>query len=219
MLAALCGAAVLGLGGGCIVGRPMAYAPGAPPVALGAQEGLAVGTLKLSNTWKTGCQPHAKSVVVKAQAGEGASTRFQTVPFRTNAAEKDQWEEFLVALPLAPGGYTFTEVVSGAQCGIVFGSGLFRVDAPFRVEPGKAVYVGRIEALRRERKRDDEPRAGSVIPLIDQAVTGFSGGTFDVRVVDAFDADVALLKSGFAPLANVQIDKALMGTVGSTAAR
>lgn len=207
VVSALLVSAMVGLGGGCMTGRPMAFAPGAPPLALGASEGLALGTLKLANVYKTGCMPHASSVTVISSAG---SSRFATAPFRESAAENDQYEEVLVSLPLAPGEYTLTEIFARASCGIVFGSGTATVEAPFRVEPGEAVYIGRVVATRRERK-GDEPRAGSVIPFIDQAVTGFSGGTFDVRVVDNYVADVALLKSTFAPLANVAVQKPPVG--------
>lgn len=203
-------AAVAVLVGGCMTGRPMAFAPGAPPVALGPQEGLALGTLRVGNVFKPGCQPHAKSLLVRAAAEGEATTRFETTPIRSSAAENDQYEEFLVTLPLAPGGYQLVDVFVRANCGIVFGNGAIPVNAPFRVEAGKALYVGRIEAVRRERK-GDEPRAGSVIPLIDQAVTGFSGGTFDVRIVDAFDRDVPVLKATHAPLAGTEIQKALLG--------
>jgi hypothetical protein len=95
----------------------------------------------------------------------------------------------------------------------VYGSGVVPVFSAFRIEPGRAVYVGRVEAVRRERK-GDEPRAGSVIPLIDQAVTGFSGGTFEVKVVDRYDEDVALFKATYAPLAGVSVDKALLSAPG-----
>lgn len=210
ILTVVVAAGLVGMGAGCATGRPMAFAPEAPPLALGPQQGLALATLKISNAWKTGCQPHAKSLVVRPLAAEGADERFQTSPFRASAAENDQWEEVLVTLPLAPGGYQFGEIAAKASCGIVFGNGVVPVNAPFRVEPGKAVYVGRVEALRRERK-GDEPRAGSLIPLIDQAVTGFSGGTFDVRVVDAFAADVQALKATYPPLANMPIEQAPMG--------
>src|SRR5512133_674297 len=99
MVSALLLSAAVGLGGGCATGRPMAFAPGAPPLALGATEGLALGTVKLANLYKPGCQPHAQSLVVRSSAG---SARFKTVPFRQSAAEGNQFEEILVTLPLAP---------------------------------------------------------------------------------------------------------------------
>jgi hypothetical protein len=49
------------------------------------------------------------------------------------------------------------------------------------VEPNSVVYLGQVDATAVERK-DGELRAGPVIPLIDQAATGFSGGTWDISV-------------------------------------
>ena len=70
-------------------------------------------------------------------------------------------------------------------------------------------YIGHVQAVVRERK-DGEERAGPVIPLIDQAVVGASGGTFDVTISDAWATDEALFKSTFPALARVSIEKKLL---------
>ena len=71
------------------------------------------------------------------------------------------------------------------------------------------VPIGHIEATVRERQ-GDEFKAGSSIPLIDQAVVGASGGTFDVAITDALSTDEALFRSKFPALTNVEIKRAIL---------
>ena len=52
------------------------------------------------------------------------------------------------------------------------------------VSQNKIVYIGNINAMIKPRVSDDQPRAGSMFPLVDQAVAGFSNGTFEVEVSD-----------------------------------
>ncbi|WOD16795.1 hypothetical protein [Paraburkholderia kirstenboschensis] len=59
-------------------------------------------------------------------------------------------------------------------------------------------------------RKDGELRAGPVIPLIDQAATGFSGGTWNISVSDQFDADVAEFKKDFPALTNASIEREVL---------
>lgn len=72
--------------------------------------------------------------------------------------------------------------IRGAFCAPVF--------MPFELSPGSIVYLGRIEATIRARRSDDELRAGPLVPLIDQAVSGLFGGTFEIRISDNYEGDV-----------------------------
>jgi len=70
-------------------------------------------------------------------------------------------------------------------------------------------YLGHIEATVRERT-GDEFKAGPSIPLIDQAIAGASGGTFDVEITDEWKADEPLFKSAFPTLKTVNIKKKIL---------
>jgi hypothetical protein len=72
-------------------------------------------------------------------------------------------------------------------------------------------YLGHVSAVVRERK-ENEFKAGVMVPLIDQAVTGFSGGTFDIEISDQLDKDQALFKSKFSALQNVTIQKSILAS-------
>jgi len=61
------------------------------------------------------------------------------------------------------------------------------------------------------RKRNEgEPRSGSVIPFIDQAVAGYSGGTFDITVTDKSATDIPLFIQTYPCLRGLQIGTAVM---------
>lgn len=81
--------------------------------------------------------------------------------------------------------------------------------APLKAAGPGVYYLGAVQATVRERK-DNEFRAGPVIPLIDQAVAGASGGTFDVVISDAYDVDVEAFRKAFPALKGVEIRKAIM---------
>ena len=112
-------------------------------------------------------------------------------------------------MELDPGQYVFEGMVSQGR-GFPF-IGTFHTPYAQKVEYGKAgvFYAGHLHAVVRERK-DDEPRAGSVIPLIDQAATGASGGTFDVTLTDDWDADSKVFNTLYPALAKVNVEKQLL---------
>ena len=78
-----------------------------------------------------------------------------------------------------------------------------RMDVP--VGKPSVLYLGRVEAVLRPRE-DNEYRAGDVIPLIDQSVTGMSSGTFDVQIKDKSATDLPLLRSTYPALASANIE-------------
>jgi hypothetical protein len=62
----------------------------------------------------------------------------------------------------------------------------------------------------RERKTDNETRAGSIFPLIDQSIVGFSGGTFDVVIEDKFDEDMQSFIKEYPVLQKVKVEKSIL---------
>lgn len=74
---------------------------------------------------------------------------------------------------------------------------------------GGVYYLGSIKAVIRERK-DNEFRAGPMIPLIDQAIAGGSTGTFNVEISDAYDADVVQFRKTFPALNDVEIKRSVL---------
>ena len=64
--------------------------------------------------------------------------------------------------------------------------------------------------VNRKRESDDEVRSGSKFPLMDQAFSGFGGGTFDVKIHDNFDQDMQKFKEQYPVLNNRQINKIIL---------
>ena len=85
--------------------------------------------------------------------------------------------------------------------------------APLHVElsvagPG-VFYVGHVDATLRERK-NNEFKAGPSLPLLDQAVGGASGGTFDIEISDQWDKDQETFLARFPALTNIAVTKAIL---------
>jgi hypothetical protein len=117
--------------------------------------------------------------------------------------------KFMFRFALEPGKYELNTVFGTAKA-FPF-NGFFQVPLMMQVNvtPKSVTYVGRVNALLRPRV-GNEFRAGSVIPLIDQAATGISGNTIDITVVDASQEDVAEFKSTFPALATTEIRTELL---------
>jgi len=78
------------------------------------------------------------------------------------------------------------------------------------VPRNSVIYLGHINSVIRERANDSEKRAGSLFPLIDQRVAGFSNGTFDVFIEDKFDEDMKVFVREYPGLQNVQVKKDIL---------
>lgn len=70
-------------------------------------------------------------------------------------------------------------------------------------------YLGHINATVRKRI-GGEFKAGASIPLIDQAIAGASGGTFDIEISDQWENDKTKFLTKFPALASVEIKKSIL---------
>ncbi len=61
-----------------------------------------------------------------------------------------------------------------------------------------------------DERKDDERRAGGIIPLIDQKAAGFSDGTFDIFINDKYDDNMKLFFAEYPVLQNVKVEKKLL---------
>ena len=210
-VAAVAATFALALLSGCAGMKPMALSKDTQKLDL-SQESIAVMTVRVNNTYKTSYQPRLKFVAVRADDAEKKESSFGIGELlSSDESEQNQFEEAAVSLSLPPGKYQLRLVGVKSNGILVAGnSGMVPIYAPFELKPGQVTYLGRIEAMRRERKNDDELRAGIVIPLIDQAVAGYSGGTFDVSIVDSYDNDVATLRKIYPALEKVEVAKAML---------
>lgn len=138
----------------------------------------------------------------------GARDKADRQNFKLREEDKLQLENgdsvYLVRMALAPGEYRLMAVTGNANA-FPF-NGIFQVPMllDFNVAPSAISYMGQVTAKLRPRV-GEEFRAGPVIPLLDQAVTGVSGGTFDVSVTEAPEK-LSLFRTTYKALANSSIE-------------
>lgn len=121
----------------------------------------------------------------------------------------DSGNEFLYRISMPPGKYIIRAITGESKHFPVWSNFLVPIHTDLDVPAGKIIYIGRISAVNRARTGNEE-RAGMIFPLIDQAVAGFSGGTWDVEVVDNQEADMQLLKNKFVALQNASVEKQIL---------
>ncbi len=162
--------------------------------------------IKVSNEFKPHFQPFVKSFRIRSMDKPDGKTVAFEVEVPENSIEKN-YNEYLVSFELAPGKYRFEGFFGSARSFPIVGHFQVPVYSEFQLAQNQIQYFGHITAKVVERKNDKEPRAGSIVPLIDQAVAGFSNGTFIVELSDKYEKDIALLHNKYPYLKKYKIVK------------
>jgi hypothetical protein len=180
---------------------------------------VVVMSVEMTNQSKPDYQPTGMGVMLKKKSG--SETResipaFSQIPTSGNT--------FLVTQQIQPGRYTISKIYGFSRKTLIMGGIDFAVDAPFEVAPNSVVYLGRVSAINKEKTDKNDQSTGGVIPLIDQAVSGFGPGTLAVSLGDNYAEDVMALKQDYASMQNVEVVRnplktmTLERTTGSKAA-
>lgn len=166
-------------------------------------------SVTLKNTFMPLYQPKLLYVPVKRTDQKGSYKFKIDEKAKMEFDTPESGNSYLLRMELENGEYVI-RTFSGYS-GVFPISGRFNalLNVQTKSEGSGIFYLGHVSATVREGK-GDERRAGPVIPLIDQAVTGFSGGTFDIEITDQFDKDESLFKSRFPALSDVTIKKAIL---------
>ncbi|RST48725.1 hypothetical protein [Variovorax sp. MHTC-1] len=143
----------------------------------------------------------------------GATSARDSMPFKIDEEGMDYGDGSryvaLIRIALPPGKYSFAGAFGQIKKFPVNGTWHLPLGLAFELPERSVMYVGRISAELRP-KKDHEFRAGSVIPLIDQAATGISGGTFDVVVADRSGIDLEAFRSNFPAMKGVEIKTSVL---------
>lgn len=170
-------------------------------------------TATTKNIYKESFQPRLRVVNVEKPGAKEAADRLNfTVDTKAKLSEVDSvttGNTYLIRMELEPGKYELRGLTSSARTFPIIGFFFAPLHAPLEVKEPGVFYLGHVNATVRERK-GAEFRAGGVAPLIDQAIAGASGGTFDIEITDEFASDEALFRSKFPALANVKIQKTIL---------
>lgn len=196
---------------GCATPTKMAFQNDSD-VMTSASKPVFLMTATLKNGYKPSYQP--KLIVVNVERTEAKDSRDRLnftmdEKAKMEADTPEAGNSYLLRMELESGDYVIR--------GLTGFSGVFPIRGMFfaplhadlnSVGPG-VIYLGHVAATVRERK-EGEFKAGPSIPLIDQAVTGFAGGTFDIEISDQLETDEPMFKEKFPALRNVSIQKAVL---------
>jgi hypothetical protein len=196
---------------GCMSTTPMALKPDDQALTK-TNQALVLMSLRTSNLYHERYQPDAKYVVVKNSQTQQKKRFALKGPF--NQGEKYRY--YLVSMALDPTQYQIEDVngMSRSFLPPIVASFDAEQDADFNVENSSPIYIGNLDLTLVERSNNKQPRGGSIAPLIDQAVSGFSGGTFKIAINDNYNQDLQNFEQAYPSLKGVKISKKLMKRYG-----
>lgn len=169
-------------------------------------------TATVKNAYRTSFQPRVIVVHVEKPGAKEAADRLNFVMDDKAKNETDTaatGNSYLLRLELEPGSYELRGLTSLASSFPINGFFFVPLHSTLESKEPGVFYLGHVSATVRERQ-GNEFKAGPAIPLIDQAIAGASGGTFDVEITDQFASDEALFRSKFPALATAKITKAIL---------
>ncbi len=208
-LAALCACAMLLLATGCATQRAMPFKE--PTEKLEGKAAVYLMMVTLENKYRPSFQPRMVGVFVDRKDGDKWEKQSHSADIGgVVVVPGAPVNSYAARLELPPGEYRLRALFASGYAFLV--NGFFEVPmyAPLQVrEPSGVFYLGNVRATVREAK-EGEVKAGPPVPLIDQAVVGASGGTFDVVIADAWKTDEPLFRSQFPALAKVPVRKAVL---------
>jgi hypothetical protein len=168
-------------------------------------------TTTLKNNYRN-YQPDLLVVGIEKPGAKEAADRFNFTMDEKALLEsdkKDAGKTYLLRFQLPAGEYDLVAMRSLARSFPIVATFLTPIQAKIKANSSGVYYLGHISATVRERK-DNEFKAGPTIPLLDQALAGASGGTFDVVISDEWATYEKIFKSTFPALANVEVKKEIL---------
>jgi hypothetical protein len=169
-------------------------------------------TVSLKNDFKPSYQP--KLIVVNVEKAEVKDSN-DRINFTMDDKAKNETDsktvgnEYFLRMELEKGKYVIRGFTSFGRGALIMGTFFAPLHAELEAAGPGVFYLGHVSATVRERQ-GEEFKAGGPIPLIDQAVVGASGGTFDVEVSDQWEKDEANFRRKFPALSGVTIQKAIL---------
>jgi len=169
-------------------------------------------TATLKNTYRTSFQPKLLVVNVEKPDAKDAADRLN---FTMDAKAKDESDSptvgstYFLRMQLDPGRYEIRGLTSLARSFPVNAIFFAPIHASVEASRPGVFYLGHVTATVRERQ-GNEFKAGPSVPLIDQAVAGASGGTFDIEISDRLSVDEAAFRFRFPALKGIAIKKTIL---------
>ena len=197
-------AIVCGVLTGCANISPMAFDRNASSVDTSAKS-IVLMTIDVYRGDDSRYVPHPTLLLLTKPNG---SDKEEALGFRitenVDAVAEEGHKIYLARVALAPGQYKVVHVFGDANAFPFHGFFFVPIFEPLVVTPGSITYIGRVSATLRPRA-DGEFRAGPLLPLIDQSVTGVSVSTWEINIDNKSEQDLALYRSTYPFLAGAQI--------------
>ncbi|WP_422843794.1 hypothetical protein [Acidovorax sp. M2(2025)] len=169
-------------------------------------------TATIKNVYRPTYQPQLRVVHVEKPGAKEAADHLNFImdeKAKQETGSVESGNSYLLRLELEPGQYELRGLTSFAGSFPIHAAFFAPIHSSLEVSGNGVFYLGHIAATVRERQ-GNEFKAGPSIPLLDQAVAGASGGTFDVVITDQFEVDERAFRAKFPALAGVPIKKAIL---------
>lgn len=171
-----------------------------------SSKSLALFTTAISNQNRPDYQPFPYMVFF---GGSGSET-FTVKESSPHRSEKGRSTEYLLGFDLKSGRYSLQKIWFDYHGTFIGARASVPLDLSFGITPNSVVYLGRITVVIRPITKDGETSAGGVFPIINQAVAGFSGATYDVTVEDRYEEDMIWFRTEYPALRTVAVEKAIL---------
>lgn len=169
-------------------------------------------TTTIKNDYHTSFQPKLTVVHVEKPDAQESKDRLNFLPDAKSIVESNApnvGNTYLIRMQLEPGKYEIKGLTSTARSFPFNGVFFAPVHSQIQASRPGVFYLGHIAATVRERQ-GNEFKAGPSVPLIDQAMTGASGGTFDIEFIDRLAVDEKLFRAKFPVLRDAVIEKTIL---------
>lgn len=196
---------------GCASPTKMAFHDGTDQ-ALKTGNPIYLMTTTIKSAYRESHQPKLRVVHVEKAIVKGKKDRFNFVMDDKAKNESDDpsiGSEYLLRMELSKGDYVLRGLSSQSSSFPIHGFFFTPIHEDIKATESGVFYLGHIDATVRERV-GNEFKAGSSIPLIDQAIAGASGGTFDIEITDQWDIDKEKFLNKFPALSGVEIKKTIL---------
>jgi hypothetical protein len=196
---------------GCATPTKLAFAkdPNTPPKA---NDRIYLMTATFHNAYRTS---HRVTLFVVNVEKPDAKNKADRLNFTIDDGAKSESDStavgnsYYLSLKLDPGNYVIQGLTAQSAAFPTRTWFFAPLHSDLAVAGPGVFYLGHIEATVRERQ-GDEFKAGPSIPLIDQAVGGASGGTFDIEISDQWDTEKSRFFAKFPALKSVVVTKAIL---------
>ena len=178
-------------------------------------------TATLRNNYHTSFQPKLLVVNVEKLAAQNSADRSNFTMDDKAKNESDSpivGSTYLLRMELDQGEYVIQGLSSTSRSFPIIGFYFAPMHETLKSVGQGVFYIGHVEATIRERQ-GNEFKAGPSVPLIDQAIAGASGGTFDIEISDQWDKDGPQFLAKFPTLSAVTVQKDILPPFDRTKAQ